>query len=81
MSGGGEGLSVLRAVVTRWTAHYLAYTRLLVLRRALIALVEYDPRRPAKEQCVIIGDTKAQAKASTMVDLINDSRFWLALER
>ena len=78
---GQPGLSVLRAVLTRWTAHYLAYVRLLTLRQALEAVVTNDRHKPEKEQCVIIGDTKAKAKARSMVGLILDSQLWQALEK
>lgn len=78
---GGEGHSVLRAVLTRWTAHYLAYTRLYNLRLPLEALITSDPTLPEKERCVIFGDEKAQEKARHMVTVVQDPLFWPAIDR
>lgn len=68
-------------MLTRWTAHYLAYARLLELRATLIAVVDNDPAKPAKDQCVIIGEMKAKAKVHAMVQIIQDRNFWKALKR
>ena len=78
---GGQGLSVLCAVITRWTAHYLSYTRIYDVRFPLEALIELDPTLPEKERCVIFGDEKAQEKARHMVAVIQDPLFWPAIDR
>lgn len=75
------GLSVLRAVLTRWTSHYLAYCRLADLHLALQTVVTNDERLPAPQQCVIIGDARAKEKARRMVKTILDGRFWTAISR
>lgn len=77
---GNEGIkAVIRAVLTRWTMHYQAYQRLRELRNIIITVVENDEKRPAKDSQVITGDTRAKAKARTMVELIKNMKFWEAL--
>ena len=76
-----NGLAVLRAVLTRWTSHYLAYCRLDDLRLALQTVVQNDVILPDEKKCVIIGDSRAKEKARSMVVIINDPRFWVALGR
>jgi hypothetical protein len=73
--------AVIRAIITRWTAHYQAYSRLLDLRVVLIAVIDTDSRRQEKDQCVISGDTKSKKKVKEMVALINEDTFWRALLR
>lgn len=73
--------SVIRAVLTRWTAHYLSYSRLLDLRSVLIMVVEMDSRRQEKDRCVVAGDAKSKKKAKEMVALIQNDTFWRALLR
>jgi len=56
--------SVLRAVITRWTAHYLTYDQLIVLHPALTMVVGNDASRvearlPPK---VITGNTVQKPK-------------------
>ena len=79
----GEAVAkaVIRAVLTRWTAHYLAYARLLDLRLVLAMVINTDSHRPEKEMCVIAGDSKAKKKARDMVALIGNEHFWVALLR
>ena len=79
--GNEAAKTVIRAVLTRWTAHYQAYSRLLDLRFMLVIVVNTDGGRPEKERCVIAGDTKAKKKAESMVALIRNNTFWLALQR
>lgn len=70
-------LSVLRAVLTRWTAHYMAYRRLLQLNTKLrsLALADLDLASEA-ERIFITGDAAAQRKAREMVEIIQNSAFW-----
>ena len=77
---GNEGIkAVIHAVLTRWTMHYQAYQRLRELQNIIITVVENDEKRPAKDSQVITGDTRAKAKARTMVELIKNMKFWEAL--
>lgn len=78
-SGAGGVKTVIRAVLTRWTMHYQAYQRLRELRIWLSAVVEADGKREAKDRCVIAGDARSRTKATAMVELINNSKFWDAL--
>ena len=73
--------AVIRAVLTRWMAHYQSYARLLDLRSVLFAVVDMDARQPEKDRCVIAGDAKAKKKAKEMVTLIQNDAFWKALVR
>ena len=73
--------AVIRAVLTRWTAHYLSYTRLLDLRSVLVMVVEVDSHQPDKDRRVIAGDAKARKKVTDMVALIKNDAFWKALLR
>lgn len=73
--------AVIRAVLTRWTAHYQAYARLLDLHLVLLMVVEMDSRRPEKDRCVVAGDASSKKKAKDMVALINNNTFWTALLR
>lgn len=71
-------LAVLRAVLTRWTAHYQAYRRLLQLYPALKELVRRDAGKPedSDELVLVTGDSSAKAKAREMVEIINNGAFW-----
>ena len=74
--------AIIRAVLTRWTAHYLAYDRLLDLRKMLIRTVDTDELRLEKDRCVVApGDAKSKKKAMAMVKLIRNETFWRGLLR
>jgi hypothetical protein len=74
-------LSVIRAVLTRWTAHYLAYRRLLQLQPTLTSMVYSDENRPENQRQIVRGDAKAKAKSLTMIEIIKTPTFWYALAR
>jgi hypothetical protein len=75
-------LAVIRAVLTRWTSHYMAYRRLLDLRLALDAVVANDALQSRDEdKTVVTGDAKAKRKALQMVKIIKDPLFWHSLAR
>lgn len=80
-SNGLEVLAVVRAVITRWTAHYLAFRRLLEIQQALHLMITIDATKPRKESQLITGDKKAKAKARVMVDIMKSSLFWHSLTR
>ena len=79
---GLPALSVLRAVLTRWTAHYMAFCCLLKLHTALVGVIAADEMQvePAKKT-FITGDAKAHAKAKEMVRIVKDPVFWHTLAR
>ncbi|KAJ3899457.1 hypothetical protein F5879DRAFT_810857, partial [Lentinula edodes] len=72
-------VTIIQAVLTRWTSHYLAFRCLLDIHSTLNYLVTKDQMLP--ESQLITGDTKAKAKAQTMVRLIQNSDCWKALAR
>ena len=65
-------LAVIRAVITQWTAHYLAYHWLLELHGTLKVVVANDKEKRAEDKIVVTGDAKAKAKVRKMVKLISD---------
>lgn len=79
--GGNIPTSVIRAVITRWTAHYLAYHRLLTLRPALMIVVTNDAARVDSRlgSKIITGNAAAKAKAGRMVEVIKNQQFWTSL--
>ncbi|KAG1727642.1 ribonuclease H-like domain-containing protein [Suillus paluster] len=72
----GKMLTVLRAVLTHWMSHYLAYRRLLELRPALELLV-------TKHEAHLIsgGDARSRRKTQTAIATIKNATFWHALAR
>ena len=74
-------LTVIRAVLTRWTAHYLAYSRLLALEPHLKALVSKDLIKGEQNSQLIIGDARSKAKAREAISIIIDhgNTFWNGL--
>lgn len=75
--------AVLRAVLTRWTAHYNAYRRLLDLvdlHIPLKLLADHDAKYPGshneRQRILITGNKKAQEKAEAMVKIIRHPVFW-----
>jgi hypothetical protein len=64
-------LAVIRAIPTRWTAHYTAYRRLFLLSLKSLAFGDDD-----KEKVMVTGDAKAKAKARSMLTIIHNALFW-----
>lgn len=73
-------LAVLRAILTRWTAHYTDFVRLLTLSSDLIILANKDlamsPQELSANGVMITGDRPAQTKARKMVSTIKNPIFW-----
>ncbi|EPQ51031.1 hypothetical protein GLOTRDRAFT_49718 [Gloeophyllum trabeum ATCC 11539] len=69
-----EALTIIRAVLTRWTAHYLAYRRLLEVKTSLELLAEHP-------QLYASGDAVSRAKTEKMIPIIKNSLFWHHLAR
>ncbi|EGN91959.1 hypothetical protein SERLA73DRAFT_17537, partial [Serpula lacrymans var. lacrymans S7.3] len=63
-------------VITRWTAHYLAFQYLLDLRLTLQHVFASNAQQIPAQQLIKTGDWKAIQKAETMNELVNDSLFW-----
>ncbi|THH14935.1 hypothetical protein EUX98_g9540 [Antrodiella citrinella] len=72
-------LTILRAVLTRWTSHLRAYQRLLDVLPSLRVMVAAEEARPVAMRLILVGDGKARAEK--MFRLINDSLFWQSLAR
>ncbi|THU78266.1 hypothetical protein K435DRAFT_824147 [Dendrothele bispora CBS 962.96] len=73
-------LTIIRAVLTRWTAHYLAYRRLLDVWLALKYVVAEDQLLEGNSQ-IITRDAAAKEKAREMIKVIGDEQFWKAVAR
>jgi hypothetical protein len=80
---GKTALTVIRAVLTRWTAHYLAFKRLLELQHPLRALVNNDAMAPPDQLILnpLSGTVANRRKAHEMIAIIEDSGFWHSLAR
>ncbi|KAH7919875.1 hypothetical protein BV22DRAFT_1022220 [Leucogyrophana mollusca] len=72
-------LAVICAVLTRLTAHYLAFKRLLNLKWALDTMVRQE--RDCREKLILIGDAAARRQAHKMFELIDDPVFWQTLTK
>lgn len=73
--------AVIRAVITRWTAHYCAYRRLLELKLALENIADAELRLPDSQRQLIIGDARAKEKATNALSTIQSGLFWHNLAR
>ena len=74
-------LAVIRAVLTCWTAHYLAYRRLLEIRLSLQILVENDEKLELRNQQLLLGDASARERSQKNIAIIKNSAFWHSLAR
>jgi hypothetical protein len=75
----GTALAVIRAVLTRWTAHYQAYKQLLELQGALQMLVFAENARPVSIKLIATGEQKAKDHSIKMMGVITNSIFWCAI--
>ncbi|KAK0421777.1 hypothetical protein EV421DRAFT_1724247, partial [Armillaria borealis] len=68
-------------VLTQWTAHYLAFRRLLDLCQSLVVLIAEDDMAKAtlQERKLVTGDAKSWHKAEEMLAIMRDPAFWHAL--
>ncbi|KAH6873588.1 hypothetical protein BKA70DRAFT_1034840, partial [Coprinopsis sp. MPI-PUGE-AT-0042] len=76
---GGKKKTILRAVISHWTSHYMSYDRLLQMRHIIKLVIDSDSIKPPQEQRVVIGDSAAQERARAMVQIIIDPAFWHGL--
>jgi hypothetical protein len=83
LKSGKQARILIRAVLTRWTAHYLAFSHLLELQYPLQALVTCDAMAAPNEQILIpsSGTSASKKKAAQMVNLIESGAFWHVLAR
>jgi len=81
MDATGSAKAVIRAVITRWTSHYMAIKRLLELKPSLMSVVYADEARSTPDKLIVIGDAKAKRKAHAMIGIIKNPLFWYSLAR
>lgn len=72
-------LTVIRPVLTRWTSHFLAYRRLLELRRSIETIIEEDEDRLDSQ--LITGTASAKHKAREIMQYLKDDAFWKAVKQ
>ncbi|KAI0956286.1 hypothetical protein AcV7_006723 [Taiwanofungus camphoratus] len=78
---GKKPLTVICAVLTHWTAHYLAYRCLLELQPTLKWIIN-DDELHGNESCLITGsNAKTKQKSRETIELIKDGLFWHSLAR
>lgn len=72
----GKTLAIIRAVLTRWISHYLAYRRLLEVRPTLELLI-------SKHETMLLASKKraTREKAQTAITIIRNATFWHAMAR
>ena len=75
-------LAIIRAVLTRWTAHYRAFQWLLFVCWTLEQMVRDDRKLDERRSNIITGNKDAKTKAQAMCSLILDTPvFWFNLAR
>ncbi|EKM48772.1 uncharacterized protein PHACADRAFT_202419 [Phanerochaete carnosa HHB-10118-sp] len=81
--GVSSPLTVIRAVLTRWTSHYLAYWRLLDLKNWITQVIPQDRGRveARQESQLVTGDREAKEKAKETLAIIDKAIFWHRLAR
>ena len=77
----GMAKTVIRAVLTWWTAHFQAYRQLLELKASLISICSADAARVPATKQIVTGDAKAKRHAYKMISVIMDPLFWHAITR
>jgi hypothetical protein len=74
-------LTILRAMLTRWTSHLRAYERLNLVRRNLVSIAYQDEAQSPQDKLIVTGDARAKAKSQEMLNLIKNEVFWHSLTR
>ncbi|KAF8498475.1 ribonuclease H-like domain-containing protein [Russula emetica] len=74
-------VSVLRIILTRWTAHFLAYRRLLDLRQSLEIIATQEENCADDQKLIIKGRREAKEQARKMLKLIQNPDFWHSIAR
>ena len=78
---GKTAVTVIRAVKTRWTSHYLAIKRLLELQSALKTILAEDELRGVSTFMAGLKKKESKIKARRMIALMQDGTFWHSLNR
>ncbi|KAF8478229.1 ribonuclease H-like domain-containing protein [Russula emetica] len=79
--GHQAAVSVLRIILTRWTAHFLAYRRLLDLRQSLEIIATQEENCADDQKLIIKGRREAKEQARKMLKLIQNPDFWRSIAR
>lgn len=76
-------LTIIRAVLTQWIAHYLAYRCLLDLKDCIAAVIMQDrlQQQSGKESQLVTGNADAKVKANEILAILNKADFWHQLTR
>lgn len=72
---------VLRIFLPRWTAHFLAYRRLLELRQTLEIIATQEENRPDDKKLIIKGKPEVKEHAQKMMKLVQNPVFWFSIAR
>lgn len=73
--------TIIRPVLTRWTAHLRAYERILGAENAIMSVILTELGRAKEHRRFITGDRRSKEKARQMVEIIRNSLFWHNLAR
>ena len=74
-------LTIIRAVLTRWMSHFLAYRHLLQLHYTIMSMIQQDEALPRDQSKLITGNSAAKAKAAEIISYLKDDMFWRALSQ
>ena len=78
----GKGTVVIHPAITRWTAHLLAFERLLHLKTSIHSVVLEDIAKAPADRIVFAGDQRTKEKARDVYqDTILDQTFWREVAR
>ncbi|KAF5353370.1 hypothetical protein D9756_007868 [Leucocoprinus leucothites] len=72
--------TIIRPVLTRWTAHLHAYERLLDTEGVLTAVVATEMGKADADRLFVTGSGKSKEKAISMINIIQNPIFWLNLQ-
>ncbi|KDQ10782.1 hypothetical protein BOTBODRAFT_177857 [Botryobasidium botryosum FD-172 SS1] len=72
-------MAIIRAIITRWTAHYLAFARLLETRYALNRIVSDDVAWDKSQ--LVSGKAAVKEHASEAIAIISSPSFWFNIAR
>jgi hypothetical protein len=73
--------TIIRPVLTRWTAHLRAYQWLASVENVLSAVVATELRRSEKDRLFITGDKRSKERAEKMIAIIRNPTFWVSLQQ
>ncbi|KAF5350685.1 hypothetical protein D9756_008505 [Leucocoprinus leucothites] len=72
--------TIIRPVLTHWTAHLRAYERLLDTEGVLTAVVATEMGKADADRLFVTGSGKSKEKVISMINIIRNPIFWLNLQ-